>query len=122
MKVLIVDSSDEIIGRLDEMLSELNIIRTVYKAKTCNDAIAEVKKNMPDIILLDVNLHKYKPFKCAAQIKLHHSDASIIALVSNPEKKDKFQSDNLNIEFFLDKYHEFEKIPDTIRLITQKKQ
>lgn len=121
MKVLIVDSSEEIIGRLDEMLSELNSISIVYKAKNCIDALIEVKKNIPDIILLDVNLHNNASFKCARQIKLYHKEIVIIALVNNTEKKDKFQRKNINIEIFLDKYHEFEKIPEAIQLIFNKK-
>lgn len=120
MKVLIVDSSEEIIGRLHEMLSELDIIRKIYKAKTCSDAITEVKKNMPDIILLDINLHNYISFKCATQILHYHKETTIIALASNSGKIDKLQSQKLRIEFFFDKYNEFEKIPQAIQDIAKK--
>lgn len=121
MKVLIVDSSEEILTRLKEMLSELPTVTTVYQAKSCSTAVHAVKKNMPDIVILDVNLHTHNSIDCAKKIMKLAEHVTIISLASNAEKMEDLQNRLHFAEYIFDKYHEFEKIPATIKLIAKSK-
>jgi len=121
MKVLIVDSSSAIISRLKELLAELDTIKKIYDATKCKNAMALVKKHKPDIVLLDINLPKNESFDCLSEIKKLHNATVFIALANRGSSEvDAVKFKLKGVEFFFDKYHEFEKIPQAIRQIAKK--
>lgn len=120
MEVLIIDSSAAIISRLKEMMSELTSVKVIYEASKCKNALALVKIHKPDIVLLDINLPGKESFNCLLEIRKAHGAAIIIALANRTSEIDELKYNLQGVEYFFDKYHEFEKIPKAIQHIANK--
>lgn len=119
MNVLIVDNSADIISRFKEMFAEIHTVKAVYSAYTCEEALEQIKKNKPDIIILDLNIPGNDSFKCLSEIKKVFG-GTFIALSSREDKTDAYQYKLLGVDYLLDKYHEFEKVPEILLSITKR--
>ena len=69
MKILIVDSSVQMIQRLEEILSEAAIDLTIYSTVSYEAAAKLFKENIPDIALLNISLHGTESFTLLKEIK-----------------------------------------------------
>lgn len=120
MDVIIVDSSAEITSRIKESLSELSAIRVIYEAHTYNDAINMTRNIKAAIIIMDISFSLKASLNAISQIKELCKEVVFIALSARLKKKEGLQFSVLGVEYFFDKYHEFEKIPVAIKAITSK--
>lgn len=121
MKLIIVDSSLAIINRLKEMLSEEEYIKGIYKATTYEEAIVHVIENNPDIIIIDLSMPDNKPIELIKEISVSLNKPEIIALTNSNDHQTLELLKSLGVEYIFDKYHEYQKIPDTIRMIAKKR-
>lgn len=121
MKVAIFDSSADIIERLKELVSESNYVQTIVYAGNYDDALKVVSETLPEVVILDLNLQQGLAYELIK--KIHHNYKSIIIIVLSIhiEKEIQKQCLSLGASYFFDKYHEFEKIPDLLNTIAQKK-
>lgn len=115
MKVLIVDSSVEIIQRYKEMLSQIPGIQLIYNASNYADAILHITSFNPSVVLLDTNLPAGKSLELIKEIKLKKYNTKIIAIYNRIDDQLLNQYKINGIEHFIDKYNEFEKIPGLIQ-------
>jgi DNA-binding response OmpR family regulator len=123
MQVLIVDSSLEIIERLQQMLSEIKSVGTVYGAVAFKDGVDFFRKINPSVVLVDSGLRGNESFELIKEIRQAGSKTQVIVLLNGEEELlySKFRS--LGVDFFFDKYHEFEKIPGAFSYIaTERKE
>jgi DNA-binding NarL/FixJ family response regulator len=122
MKILIIDNSLEMIGRLEEIISEVPVNSVVYGALSYDAALKSFKENMPEVVLLDISLPGNRAITILKEIKEIEPATTIIVLSINTDNKIKEQCRLLSADFFLDKYYEFEKIPSIINDIRLKKE
>lgn len=118
MSVLIIDSSRAIVKRMKELLSDSINARPIHKAASYKQAVTLFNKTKPGIVVLDMNLPANQSFEMITFIKKTKPDTAIIVLSMHEDKKIQKQCTALGIEYFFDKYHDFEKIPGTIDFIT----
>lgn len=119
MKILIVDSSIQIIERLEEILSEAENITVIYRATSYEEAKKLFKENKHDVVLLDIKLPGNKALKLLKEIKKNRGKTCVIILFTeiNNYILELFQF--LGAEFFFDKYYDFEKICGVINTLGQ---
>jgi len=122
MKILIIDNSLEMIGRLEEIISEVPVRPIIFGALSYDAALKSFKENMPEVVLLDISLSGNRAIKILKEIKEIEPGTVIIVLSINTDDKIKEQCRLLSADFFLDKYYEFEKIPSIINDIRLKKE
>lgn len=115
MTILIADSSQQIIDRLESLVSETDAGLNIHKATTFHGALQLFDEYKPDVVLLDMNLTDNKSFTLLNQMKGRESGACIIALSDHMTLKKMEQCKQRGADFVLDKFNEFEKIPGLIK-------
>ncbi len=119
MRALIVDSSIQIIERLEEIISEEENIIVIHKAVSYEEAKNLFEENKYDVVLLDIDLLGNESLKLLKEIKKNNEEACVIILFTYVDNYIMEQSKALGVNFFVDKYYDFEKISETIDSILQ---
>lgn len=114
MVILIIDSSGLIIERIVHILEESNKRKDVYRAVSYIEAKKYLTVIRPDIILLDICLPENKSIDLLKEIKDLEMGIQVIIMTNQAEVFNKKRYLQLGAELFLDKYHDFEKIPAAI--------
>lgn len=117
MTVLVVDGSTIIIDRWICLLSEMEKVKSVYGAVSYCSAVKILKRRPPDIILLDSGLPENETIALLKEIKETAPQVPVIVLSNRVDKQTEEQCKSNGADFFLDKYHEFEKVPGIINCI-----
>jgi len=115
MTILIADSSENIIDRLESLLLETNPKAIIFRATSYKDARIIFKKFEPTVVLLDMNLTGNMTITFLKEIKEPVHKTCVIILSSVMDNNIMQLCKLHGADFFLDKYHEFEKIPDIIK-------
>ena len=110
MQVLIIDSSTQIIERWKEIISEAENITTIHSAVSYKEAKKLLKENKYDAVLLDIDLPENESLKLLREIKTVDGDTSVILLFTHIDNYIQEQCKSLGVNFFFDKYYDFEKI------------
>lgn len=117
MDVLILDSSVQVLDRLQELLSENKYIAKIDKTTSYDDATKMVLEMNHKIILLDGELPKNATAKFLKRIKKAVSHVSVIVLY---HRYDEYRIMGLKLngaDFLIDKFYEFEKITGMVNSI-----
>lgn len=77
VKVLVADEHGEIREAVREYLNSLPGVRVVGEARNGFEAIAQVERLKPDIVLMDVGLPKLNSLEATRIIKRHFSFAKV---------------------------------------------
>lgn len=120
MTLSIVDNSIEIIHRLKELLSDNQYIKKIQYAVSYTEASVQLRKNRPDIVLLDINMPENKSYRLLKEIKSGNRKTVVIVLSIHTDSVVQNMCISLGADYFFDKYHEFEKIPGIINKINGK--
>ena len=94
IKVMIVDDHELIREGISKILDMENDIEIVFKAKSGVEAL-EVIKDVPDVILLDINMNELNGIETLKKIKAYGSKTKIIMLTVYDDVEYIFQSVNL---------------------------
>jgi len=117
MRILIVDSSVQIMERLEEMLLESATVTEIDKAVSYPGAEILFKQNKPDILLLDIYLPENDSLNILKEINKSRCPPIVVILSGQTGNYIEEQYRLLGANFFFDKYHDFEKIPGLINSI-----
>ncbi|MEO6356467.1 MAG: response regulator [Ferruginibacter sp.] len=122
MEVLIVDSSIDIIERLEELLAETTIVSTIYTAITYDEAIHLYTTHQPDAVFLDDGLPGNQSIQLLAAIKAMKKDTTVImiTIVEDVFREDKCRL--MGADFFCDLYHHYQDIPQIMQSIVANKE
>ena len=120
MQVLIVDSSFQIIERLEEMLAEEENITGIASAVSYEEATKLFNETKPEVVLLDCCLPGNASLKLLKEIKETGSKTSVIVLSLQEDNYKMEQCKLLGADFLFDKYYGFEKIAGAIKTIAGK--
>lgn len=117
MKVLIADKSPQIVRRLEEML--LNTVSgvTVTSTSSYENWLQRLYEERPAIVLLGISLPEKECLQLLGEIRKTAQEITVIVLSATMNPLFYEQCRALGVRFFLDKYYEFEKIPDLINAI-----
>ena len=110
MLILIVDSSIQIIERLEELISEAGNITIIHRAVSSEEAKKLFEKNKYDLVLLDIDLPGNESLKILKEMKKIREKTCIIILFTHIDKYIQEQCKYLGADFFFDKYYDFEKV------------
>ena len=117
-RILIVDTSIVMIQRLRELVSESPGIETIDTCLSYSEASKKIKRNSPDIVLLDLDLPANDSIELLQEIKNENPERFVIVISGTSDERVKVKCEKVGADYFFDKYNEFEKIPDAIRQIT----
>jgi DNA-binding NarL/FixJ family response regulator len=78
--VLLVDDHKIMRDGIKAILGRAQEFRVVGEAETGTDAVQFVKKNKPDIVLMDIGLPGLNGVETTAEILRHHSDCRVVIL------------------------------------------
>ncbi len=112
MQVLIVDSSIQIIERLEEIISEVENITAIDRAVSYQEAKKLYNENNHDAVVLDIDLLRNESFELLKEIRKTNDKTFVIILSSSINNFLEKECKTLGAYFFFDKYYEFEKICD----------
>ena len=124
MNVLIVGSFIQIVHRLEEMLSDISMIDSIYTAVSHKNVLPLLKEKQPDIILLGISLPEHKSIELLGEIRKVQPELPIIALSISMNEYVYEQCGLLKVNHLLDTYQDFEKLTGIINemaLTIQKK-
>lgn len=117
MTVLLVDTSLQLMQRLEEILLEKPGIRTLLKATTREEAATFLDNNKMDIVLLDCGLTGNGTMDLLKKIKDSSPGTAVIILSNWNNYFPKMEFISNGADFILDKFYEFEKMPAIIHQI-----
>ncbi len=121
MVILIVDSSGLIVDRIVNILEDSEKRKDVYRAVSYLEAKKYLMVIRPDFVLLDICLPENKSIDLLREIKEREQGIQVIVMTNQMEvfHTERFQV--LGADLFLDKYHDFEKIPAAIDTLSIEK-
>jgi len=99
-----------IVERLEEIITETKNITAIHRAVCYEQAKKLFNENKHDIVLLDIDLPGNKSLKLLKEIKKISKETRVLILFTRPDNYIQEQYNCLGVDFFFDKYYEFEKI------------
>ena len=121
MKVLIIDSSVQIVSRLEEMLLNAKAITLVCFCAHYGNGLQVYNETRPDVVVLGISLPETQSVKMLGEIKAVRFATPVIMLTTSMNGYILEQCRLLGADYFLDKYYDFEKIAGVINSIVSKK-
>lgn len=117
MTVLIIEESLLIGGRIRSMLLESGNTTAVYKSVEHKEAALLFEEIEPEIVLLDMCLPGTMSIELLQTIKNTSAKITIVVLVNCEDYQKQLKCKSIGVDYIIDKYHEFEKIPVIIDYI-----
>lgn len=114
IKVLIVDDSNIVVERLSGIISEMASVGPVLISNTFNQAVDLISVEVPDVILLDIQLPGKNGIELLAFLKSNYSGIKTIIVTNRASAYYKDLCEEMGADSFIDKSTEFEKIPEII--------
>ncbi|MBC7935946.1 MAG: response regulator transcription factor [Rhizobacter sp.] len=117
IKVLIVDDSHIVLDRLSVIITEMLSVNPVLISKSFNEAVDLINVELPDVILLDIQLPGKNGIELLAFVKSNYPNIKIIIVTNRASAYYKDLCDQMGANSFVDKSKEFEKIPGIIETL-----
>ncbi len=121
LKVLIVEDSPVVAGRIKSMLSELTNMTIVGEAENSKEALIITEVMSPDVVLLDISIQGKSGIHVLKEIKKDHVNTKVIMLTIYAESYYRNVCAELGADYFFDKSTEFEKVPEALLSILKTK-
>ncbi len=121
LKILIVDDTDIVVDRLYKMIIEIDTVELVLKSNSYNHAVVQIKKQLPDIVLMDIHLPGKNGIELLKFVKENYPNIKTIIVTNNASSNYKLLCESMGADYFIDKSAEFEKIPIIINSINAQK-
>jgi DNA-binding NarL/FixJ family response regulator len=114
-RVVVVDDSPLIRDRVTSMCSEIPEVEVVGIAENALDGTSVVRKENPDLVILDIRIPLGSGFDVLRNIGKSNPDTSVIILTNFPFQQYREKAMELGAAAFLSKSEEFDRIPETVR-------
>jgi DNA-binding NarL/FixJ family response regulator len=112
--LFIIDSSLFIIERLMEILKEAKTLEKILTANDYNTALDVLNKQVPDIVLLDIQLPGKNGIALLKHIVYHFPETKVIVLSNLVSDYYQKLCKKEGAFYFIDKSKDFDKIPEVI--------
>jgi two-component system cell cycle response regulator len=119
MNILIIDDSDNLRGRVKDLLVENNNTLIVAEASCKEEAGCILKEKKIDVAIIDIHLKEENGLEILKQIKQDPRNNNIIVIVytNHPFEHYKNASINLGADYFVGKFEEMDKLVSIINNI-----
>ena len=114
MKVFIVDDSVILRDRLKSMLSELREVEITGEAENAQEAVKEIRKIKPDVVILDIRMPRGNGIEVLKSIKCETPAPIVIMLTNYPYPQYRTKCIELGADYFFDKSAEFDSIMEVL--------
>ncbi len=118
IKVLIVDDSAIVVERLSEIISEMTSVAPVLISNSFNEAVDLINVELPDVILLDIQLPGKNGIELLSFVKSRYPQIKIIIVTNRASDYYRDLCNEMGANSFIDKSTEFEKIPELIEKLS----
>jgi DNA-binding NarL/FixJ family response regulator len=113
-KIYIVEDSPILRERLARMLNSLPDTLIVSGATTASEAIAEILKEKPDVVVLDLCLERSSGFNVLARVREVEPGIDVYMLSNFASEPYRRHAERLGARGFFDKSTEFERVREII--------
>jgi DNA-binding NarL/FixJ family response regulator len=117
LKVYVVDDSALLRRRLVGILTELDQVEVIGEAEDRDQAIAEVAKLTPQVVILDIQLRQGNGIEVLTQIKKVQPSPTVIILTNYPYPQFREKCLSTGADYFFYKATEFTKVKEVVRLL-----
>jgi len=117
IKVLIADDHELIRQGLERIVSFEEDLTVVFEAKDGEEVIAFLKKEVTDVLLLDINMPKMDGIEVLKRIKKEHSDIKVIMLTVESDKQTLYSAIDVGADGYILKDSAAEEIVDAIKTV-----
>ncbi|MEE8335682.1 MAG: response regulator [Candidatus Neomarinimicrobiota bacterium] len=118
MNILIVDDSDIIRKAITTSLSKIDVVASFREVTSVSKARVLINDYQPDIVFLEIHLHRGKGLDLLQYIKKNFPKIKVIILTNDNFGKYRKISKQLGADYFFDKSTEFEKINSAVTEIS----
>ncbi len=117
MNIMLVDDDQSILNSMEILLGSDKEIQIIAKALNGQEAIKAIKKNHPDIILMDIRMPVMNGIEAVAQIKKDWPYIKIIMLTTFKDFSNIHQALHAGADGYLLKTDDLEKQIKTIKAV-----
>jgi DNA-binding NarL/FixJ family response regulator len=116
--ILIVDDNMRFVERMITLLDDITSIEYVNIANEYHEACQAIIREKPDLVLLDINLPGKNGIEVLKKVKENDENCKVIMLTNHADEYYKQLCNELGADHFLDKSHDFARVPGIIREMT----
>jgi DNA-binding NarL/FixJ family response regulator len=116
MKVYVVEDSDAICERIVRMVNEVKGSNVIGTASTVTGAMRGIKKSLPDVVILDIQLLDGNGLTVLQQIKNEMQTIKVIVLTNFNSDQYRDLAQRYGSDAFLDKSTDFMQIPNLLEV------
>lgn len=121
MKVIVVDDSEIVRKRIDNMLSKLEGVENVFVVSSRNEAITMLGKRKLDVAIIDIHLPEGSGIELLKYIKKYFLNMKVIMLCNSALIQYRKICYESGADFFFDKSSEFEEVSKLLLRISDTK-
>jgi DNA-binding NarL/FixJ family response regulator len=119
LRVLLVEDSKVLTERLSEAIKQIADVELVGTADTEAEAVAAVKKQAVDVIILDLHLKQGTGFGVMRALAATQLKPRIVVLTNYDLPEYKNAAMALGASHFLDKARDYGRLPEVLHEISQ---
>ncbi len=113
--ILIVDDNMNFVDRMIGLLEEVTNVQNIHVASDYDEARRILAEEIPDIVLLDINLPGKNGIELLKLIKKNTAVCEVIMITNHADDYYREQCYELGAKHFLDKSNDFGLVPNIIR-------
>lgn len=117
MNLMIVENSNYLYERLARLVSRHHNIHVVGHASTEQEAVQDIKRLSPDVVLLDIRLDEGNGFEVLKKVKTPGRPPFVIVLTNYayPQYRERFLANGA--DFFFDKSEEIDQMLQALDML-----
>jgi len=120
MRVFLVDDSAIVRERLVSMLSEIKGVEIAGEAENAHDALEDIKKLKPDVVILDIRMPGGNGIDVLEKIKKSRPTTKVIIFTNYPYPQYRKKCMDGGADYFFDKSIEFEKVIEVLKSLVER--
>lgn len=113
--LLIVDDSELLRDRIKSIASKVENVNIVGEAFNSLQALEMANTLNPDVIILDIRMPGGNGLEVLSKIRKTNSQIVIVIITNYPFEQYRKAAFELGADYFIDKTHEFDKIPEILK-------
>lgn len=121
LTVFTIDDSEIVYNNMGSFLAEIKHVKWIGHAFNLSDAYLLLSKNLPDIVILDIQLKTESSFEFLDYLNKKYPNIVVVMFTNMSSTPYRKKCAELGAKFFLDKSAEFEQIPKILRELLQTK-
>jgi DNA-binding NarL/FixJ family response regulator len=124
LTIVMVEDSEIIVDRVKEIIGLVGGVKFLGNSVSVADAIALIRKDVPDVVMIDINLgyaDRMNGIDLCTIVRKVYPKIKIIILTNHSGDHYRALCKAGGADYFFDKSNDFERIPDALQEIAQRK-